>query len=171
METINSKRNSWVVNSDGKSESILMTAAFTALAISIPLSISNHEEVSKMQFDNNHIDRNDIKHVEYSSSKVGGIDFTEKLQKTNQAILKKNNNNHIDFDIEKKTKETKNMQREIDAPILKFENFVTKLGFLLIFVFLLLSLPSFIGYPALVGVLMSVGLPIFIRLRKWERSE
>ncbi|WP_423189410.1 hypothetical protein ACO1PF_00415 [Alkalibacterium sp. f15] len=62
------------------------------------------------------------------------------------------------------------MNLEIDGSIRKFESFALRLGFILSFIFLILSLPIFIGFPSLVGVIMSLGIFIFIKLRQWERG-
>lgn len=78
---------------------------------------------------------------------------------------------NINLLIEKKREEMKMMQHEIERPIKKFETFVTKLSIILFLFFLLLSLPFLVGAPAVVGVIMSLGLYVFSKIRKWERGE
>lgn len=94
-------------------------------------------------------------------------EFAEEKNEKQQSSRTANVNKLMERNREK---EMEKMQNEILQPVIRFERFVTKLGFLLTFLFTLLSLPFFIGYPALVGVIMSMGLPIFVKIRKWERG-
>lgn len=73
--------------------------------------------------------------------------------------------------LQNEIKEMEMVQSEIKEPIIKFESFVVKLGLILALLFSILSLPFFIGLPSLLGLLMSLGLPVFVKLRKWERGE
>ena len=99
------------------------------------------------------------------------------MQNSRLTELDRNESLHNDFvNINKlmkqnKEKEMKKMQNEILNSVISFESFVTKLGFVLTFLFTLLSLPFLIGYPAFLGIVMSMGLPIFVKIRRWERGE
>lgn len=108
--------------------------------------------------------------IESSENLYSLSNTTDRSKKIYQPTLTTNYNYPVESKDEK-IKETRMMLREIQEPILKFENLVTRFGFFLILLFFVLSLPFFIGYPALVGVFMSLGLVAFIRIRKWERGE
>lgn len=63
------------------------------------------------------------------------------------------------------------MLQEMYGSIIKFENLILKLSYLLTIAFLVLTLPIFLGYSSLVGVVMSLGLLLYVKIRRWERSE
>lgn len=62
------------------------------------------------------------------------------------------------------------MQKEIEKTVWNFENKVVWMGYLSAIFFLLLSLPFFFGAPALVGSISSLGLPVYVKIRRWERK-
>lgn len=72
--------------------------------------------------------------------------------------------------IRKLEEELDHMQQKIKKPILNFEKRVMILGYFLSISFLILSLPFFIGPPALVGVIGGFGFLVYVKLRRWERD-
>lgn len=151
--------------SEGKSYQKFINSFASFVLITSPISaqetVSLTSEIKmSSNFNNSRVTNNNLASVhrsqltEYDSNEIlhsGFVDLNELMELNRE-------------------KEMKKMQNEILQPVIRFERFVTKLGFLLTFLFTLLSFPFFIGYPALVGVIMSMGLPIFVKIRKWERG-
>lgn len=80
-------------------------------------------------------------------------------------------NNKLDSKIDGRSRgELEIMKKEIENSILNFENKVKKLAYVLIFLSAILSLPNFIGLPALVGVIGSLILLLYVNIRRWERN-
>ena len=72
--------------------------------------------------------------------------------------------------IRKIEEELDHMQQKIKKPILNFERRVMILGYLLSISFLILSLPFFLGPPALMGVIGGFGFLVYVKIRRWERN-
>lgn len=92
-------------------------------------------------------------------------------QLKNGGVEEIQHNNKLDSKIDGRSGgEIEIMKIEIENSILNFENKVKKLAYVLILLFAILSLPYFIGLPALVGVVGSLILLIYVNIRRWERN-
>ena len=129
-------------------------AAVTVIGLSLPI-ISQNDMLNTFMVSNQTNKQVDIDKNNEASSHIDSVKSID----LNELIL------------QNESKEMEMVQNEIKEPIIKFESFVIKLGFILALLFSILSLPFFIGLPSVLGLLMSLGLPIFVKLRKWERGE
>lgn len=109
--------------------------------------------------------------IHYSSNQPVNLVPISKDKNNNDKTTKTIDVNKLIEDNKELEEEMKIMQKEINKPVIEFEDFVVKIGLFLSALFLLLSLPIFIGYPSLVGTVMSLGLPVFVKIRRWERGE